>query len=305
MRDQFDLLVQQLFNKPSLHDCSVEELGHAAEQYPYFAPAQLLYLRKLKGTPEYEQQYQKAILYHHDPLTFDNLLNPEKYYTDFDWEEELLQNEEKTVTVEAPLISDAAVENVEPSLQEPPVTPIEDIPTNPVTDAPEFNLEKNIERTDTPQEEIPEPETVEIQQKGDIQQIKPTETTSGQPNQKVAFEAYHTVDYFASQGIKLSQEEVSSDRFDKQLKSFTEWLKTMKRLPAAERYQQIDAAGEQKVEHMAQHSVKDSDIVTEAMAEVWVKQGNKQKAVDVYHKLSLLNPSKRAYFAAKIEELIN
>jgi hypothetical protein len=39
------------------------------------------------------------------------------------------------------------------------------------------------------------------------------------------------------------------------------------------------------------------------MAEVWVKQGNTSKAIEVYNKLSLLNPSKRAYFATKIENL--
>jgi hypothetical protein len=57
------------------------------------------------------------------------------------------------------------------------------------------------------------------------------------------------------------------------------------------------------VEHLAQHSVADADVVTEAMAEVWVKQGNREKAIDTYNKLSLLNPSKRAYFAAKAEFL--
>jgi hypothetical protein len=44
-------------------------------------------------------------------------------------------------------------------------------------------------------------------------------------------------------------------------------------------------------------------VVTEAMAEVWLKQGNNGKALDIYNKLSLLNPSKKAYFAAKIENL--
>jgi hypothetical protein len=39
------------------------------------------------------------------------------------------------------------------------------------------------------------------------------------------------------------------------------------------------------------------------MAEVWERQGNREKAMEVYNKLSLLNPSKRAYFAAKIDSL--
>ena len=39
------------------------------------------------------------------------------------------------------------------------------------------------------------------------------------------------------------------------------------------------------------------------MAEVWEKQGNPEKAIDIYNKLSLLEPSKSTYFAAKIEEI--
>jgi len=39
------------------------------------------------------------------------------------------------------------------------------------------------------------------------------------------------------------------------------------------------------------------------MAEVWIKQGNTAKAEEIYRKLSLLDPLKTAYFAAKIEDL--
>jgi len=39
------------------------------------------------------------------------------------------------------------------------------------------------------------------------------------------------------------------------------------------------------------------------MADVLVQQGRTNKAVEVLKKLSLLNPSKSTYFAAKIEQL--
>ena len=39
------------------------------------------------------------------------------------------------------------------------------------------------------------------------------------------------------------------------------------------------------------------------MAEVFIQQGKIEKAHDIYKKLSLLNPAKSAYFAAKIELL--
>jgi DNA-binding SARP family transcriptional activator len=117
------------------------------------------------------------------------------------------------------------------------------------------------------------------------------------------FEPYHTVDYFASQGIKLKEEDKPADKFGRQLKSFTEWLKTMKRLPVVEVAAAPVTHVEQKVEELAAHSITDREVVTETMAEVWEKQGNASKAIEIYHKLSLLEPAKSTYFAARIEEL--
>ncbi|HWC52259.1 MAG TPA: hypothetical protein VG676_01650, partial [Chitinophagaceae bacterium] len=65
----------------------------------------------------------------------------------------------------------------------------------------------------------------------------------------------------------------------------------------------VDTNLEKKVEQLAAHSIEDRNVVTEAMAKVWEKQGNAAKAIEIYNKLGLLNPSKSSYFAAKIEQL--
>jgi tetratricopeptide (TPR) repeat protein len=49
-------------------------------------------------------------------------------------------------------------------------------------------------------------------------------------------------------------------------------------------------------------SVKDENV-SEPLANILVKQGKIERAVDMYKKLSLLNPQKSAYFAAKIKEI--
>jgi hypothetical protein len=121
----------------------------------------------------------------------------------------------------------------------------------------------------------------------------------------LTFQPYHTVDYFASQGIKFVPEEKPTDRFGKQLRSFTEWLKAMKRLPPTEVSKITDIVSEEKVEQMAEHSIDVGEVITEAMAEVWIKQGNNEKAIETYNKLSLLNPDKSAYFASLAEQLKN
>jgi hypothetical protein len=123
---------------------------------------------------------------------------------------------------------------------------------------------------------------------------------------ELIFQSFHTVDYFASQGIKFSAEENPSDRLGKQLKSFTAWLKVMKRLPqkpGEPGESAPDIISEHKIQAIAAHSVEGREVVTETMAEVLEKQGMWEKAADVYHKLSLLNPDKSSYFAAKIREI--
>lgn len=129
------------------------------------------------------------------------------------------------------------------------------------------------------------------------------EKPAGEP--VIEFQSYHTIDYFASQGIRLQQAELTKDRLGQQLKSFTEWLRSMKKLPSSENAVATpeDDFRQQNVIQDAANSIQEKDVVTESMAEVWLKQGNNVKAIEIYEKLSLLNPSKNAYFAAKIDQL--
>jgi hypothetical protein len=39
------------------------------------------------------------------------------------------------------------------------------------------------------------------------------------------------------------------------------------------------------------------------MAEIWLKQGNNRKAIDIYSKLSFIFPEKSVYFASRIEQI--
>ena len=118
----------------------------------------------------------------------------------------------------------------------------------------------------------------------------------------ISFEPLHTSDYFASVGIKLSEEVKPGDKLGKQLKSFTDWLKTMKKI----HNDQLPPQSEQSViviQKMAEKSNTEDEVLTEAMADVLLQQGKSAKAIEVYKKLSLLNPSKSAYFAAKIDHI--
>lgn len=54
----------------------------------------------------------------------------------------------------------------------------------------------------------------------------------------------------------------------------------------------------------ARQSLQDQDnFVTETLANIYAAQGNVQKAISTYEKLSLKHPEKSSYFAARIDEL--
>lgn len=139
----------------------------------------------------------------------------------------------------------------------------------------------------------------------DKQVVAVPEEPKAEEESPIVFQSYHTIDYFASQGIRLQQADFTKDRLGQQLKSFTEWLRSMKKLPSAEGppVGPEDDTRQQVVIQNAATSIEEKEVVTEAMAEVWVKQGNNEKAAEIYHKLSLQNPSKSFYFAAKIDQL--
>jgi len=113
---------------------------------------------------------------------------------------------------------------------------------------------------------------------------------------------YHRIDYFDSQGIRLEEEKVN-DKLATKLKKFTEWLKQMKSINPNPVNLGSDEAGEHIVQDIAEHSNDKEEIVTETMAEVLVKQGKPEQAIEIYQKLSFIYPSKSVYFAAKIEDL--
>jgi len=277
-----DELTLMLFKKP-LQQCSVEEVQQLAAQYPYFGPAHLLLSQKLKqeNAPSYEQQVQSTSLY------FQNRL----------WLEHLLNNDGNADVIKdnhADTFSPATMEEADymTGAHEEPTATQPDTSTEVVLAAVVVEEEKNVTAIESHITENVETTSVEMP-------IIPAETS----DKTLLFEPYHTVDYFASQGIKYKEEERPRDRFTAQLKSFTEWLKTMKKVPVNELIAQSDPGTEKQVEQMAEFSLAERHVVTEAMAEVWKKQGNKAKAEDIYNKLSLLDPSKSSYFAAKIEEL--
>lgn len=73
--------------------------------------------------------------------------------------------------------------------------------------------------------------------------------------------------------------------------------KTTRRIRPAEFYSASNRAEESEQDKM--------DVISETLVELYAKQGHLEKAVAGFKKLSLQNPEKSAYFAARIKELEN
>lgn len=125
-----------------------------------------------------------------------------------------------------------------------------------------------------------------------------------------------TEDYFAYTGTKLP-EHLQNDKKPtmEQLYSFTDWLRTMKKPRGS---QNPDLYHESKNGDLGNSEEDDlstplpaadnslranKEVYTEAMAEVRITAGQKEKAIAIYEKLSLYYPEKSGYFAQKIADL--
>lgn len=276
-------ILQQLFKKNTFHEIPVETLHQITKDYPFFAVGQYLLAKKLLeiDDPGYSAQLQKTLVYFYNPLWLQYQLSQQESTAEIteSSQKDQQQIREMQAAEPADTSSDAFHDMVEEVVihQETEYSGADAIP-----DA----LQKALEDSSTEQV---------IEQQEEKQTI--------QREEPFTFQAFYTVDYFASQGIKLSQDNLQQDKLGKQLKSFTEWLKTMRRLPETSVVEILDKINDGEIAQIAAHSLEEKEVLTEAMAEVLIKQGQFAKAKELYNKLSLLNPHKSTYFAAKIEDL--
>jgi tetratricopeptide (TPR) repeat protein len=255
-------IFESVFKRDSNDISNLTFLKDLTEQHPYFSMAQF-YLLQQTNTEDDGYKNQAA----KTALHFNNPL----------WLNYLLT---KVEAVEAPLQNNiAAVVENQKEIAEKELNNAEEVQVSDTT-----MLNSSTEATE-PKEE----KTIDI---------KPATLSAEQ----MLFEPMHMVDYFASQGIKLSEDMLKGDKLGKQLKSFTEWLKVMKKVHP-EKLAESSVQTDISVQNMAEKSNTNSQIVTEAMAEVFAMQGKYTKAIEVYEKLSLINPAESAYFAAKILQL--
>jgi hypothetical protein len=296
MNVALEKILFQLTGKHQLEDVSLIELQKITEAHPYFPAGHLLLSKKLKaeGHNAFDSQVQRTAVYFSNPLWLDHLLPA------------------SGLTVELPSNAD---EETKPLLhkvieEEQRMEPVKEPAAETNERAPAIiKAEPEDEQyaADTT-EEVLQQAADEEKQKEVISSVLEEQLAefkkpvTAETELKIETEPYHTVDYFASQGIKVDLTQ-PQDRLGNQLRKFTDWLKQMKNVKTGAPDLGTDPEMENMIQGIAKTSNETREIVTETMAEVLIKQGKNDRAVQLYLKLSFLYPEKSAYFAAKIEQL--
>lgn len=281
-------IFESLFKRNFSDEGNHHFLNEVTAAHPYFSPAQFFLLQQTAaGTSAYEKQAAKT-----------NILFNNPYWLNFQ-----LQQTANLPTGQA---------GGKPHVESESTTMITERPAmqtesfiQPEIEKAVYVEEQKIEPLQTEPFIQPETEKVVYAEEQKTEQLKTALNIPAEKNvmdEMPLFEPMHMVDYFASQGIKLSEDVQPTDKLGKQLKSFTEWLKTMKKVHV-NRTEESAGPADNNIQSLAEKSNKEDEVLTVSMADVFAKQGKVDKAIEVLEKLSLLNPAKSAYFAAKIEHL--
>jgi hypothetical protein len=306
----FQKLYTDIFNGSAVDTDNITMLRKVADEYPYFSLAHFFLLKKAIDTgQDPENIASKTALHFNNPFLLNEQLHRSPVYPKV-FEEPVAEPEQEIIMeslpageqkITAPLTTVETVQEITVMPQEEEHKPMPE----PLLVEEEIILESIEDMEEAETGEIAEPETMDVSASNNNPvraQLVPSTGEEKQKEELPIFEPLFASDYFASQGIKFSEEQQPTDRMGKQLKSFTEWLKTMKKVHETKQ-PTAEAAVDITVQNLAEKSNKEAEIITEAMAEVFLQQGKTNKAKEIYEKLSLLNPSKNAYFAAKLEQI--
>lgn len=275
----------------------LEALEAIAATYPYFS---LAHLHRLAHMPVYYSEQSeiaaKAALHMPDSLLLQQRVgiikgeevehaHGQQNSNGFVFSQETLEEASSNID---------AVDTAAPVVTEESGAPLAEIDNEK-----EVREEANIP---VAEEEIKPAEAIQETEGQKLKDILSSPTSVADQAGSLLFEPLHTSDYFASQGIKITEIIEPQDKLGKQLKSFTEWLHVMKKIKV-DLSEEGNETTDKVIINLAEKSNEGESVVTEAMAEAYLFQGKVKKAIKTYKKLSLLNTDKSSYFAAKIGEL--
>lgn len=331
--------ISKVLDQPQdITEADSESIEQLTKEYPYFVPARYLDAAKRhKEMPFSDDMMSSMQLFKGNWLLYCQFLQDSMggMATNF-------EPQADTVVEEPPV--EPVVEAQETVVEEPAeATPVIETAAQPETEV-EAPVEEVVEAPkEEPQaaplveQAIAAAEATNEKLAELVEEATETEELTEEPldNKKEnLIPPVYTEDYFLHQGVQVSNA-IPADipkRNDDEtslmvVMSFTEWLSHYKRkkkqaeeeendqreLKTMWQKEKLAAALEEgndeipeTVFEMAVNSIsKEENLASESLAEVYVKQERYDKAIEMYKKLSLSKPQKKAYFARRIEEILN
>lgn len=294
MKSIRDKALLHLTGQSTLQTVPIDQLESLVQTYPYFVPATLLYHAKYTSegiVSSDEKMLGKSILFTDNPLWISYLLQEPIFIEEVGMPETRVNDKpsvHSSKTIDIP-----SMDNVRDIMKFIDPRKVPDNP--PEVDETEAEYQEPVDELPLPEAKLSD---LLSEQLADFK--KPVDAGA---QLEIETERFHTIDYFASQGIKIDLSKIPQDKLTSQLRKFTDWLKQMKHVKNESADLGTGSDLEQAVALIAENSNESREVVTETMAEVLEKQGQLDKAIQLYIKLSFINPEKSAYFAAKIQQL--
>lgn len=309
-----ELLSQQTAVSPE----DMRQLEQLAVRFPYFVPAQLLLAcQRPNPASALQNLYLNPVMIagHRPRVKVKQALPPFPEARPVEKQavaENIIEQTDAVVTAESPV-----AEN--PDSKPAPAAMAEEMPDGTAaTDLQELQaahlqeaVDAAAEALETPALELPEVAPVYTE---DYFRFEGIEVATHIPGEKEL------------QNLENKEPEQDKDRSLMVMMSFTDWLMHYKKKSQAAKDEEADrqrlksawqreklAAALQEEEdeipeqvfEMAVNSLnQEAGLVSESLATILARQGKVEKAVEMYQKLSLKYPQKRAYFASQIETLL-
>jgi len=278
-RQQFSEFVR---NPDSANAQSLKTFEELVKRYPYCQTGQILFTFNLfrEGDLQYHQQLKKAAAYAGDRKKLKELIETGKIRSEsrlpenpvlphLDAEVEVMEVQEVT-TETTPVIFEA------PILQEEPQT-ITEIPQEPVITIDTLKFQERLSREELLAIVRKRLAEIELEKSDKSAETKIQEIT-GLPLQPGKTDTIPDKDTSKDELIeKFIREEPKISP------------------PKTAFFNPTDTSHRSNID--------DEEIISETLAQLYADQGNIQKAIHIYQKLSLLNQEKSRYFAARIQEL--
>jgi len=284
-----------------LDDRTLAVLQKLSDDYPYCQTLQILLAKNLqeKDKLHFEAQVNKASAYAVDRRKF------QRYISNRDKPQELIVQEEIKEKVDEP--HKEAIIQTQPQSELIATTTPSDKQPQPAKSSPmslveivkrrlreiqerdKASREKNNTTDQAVQEEnLPEQVQEKPHEEATVEGREPIAVVGNKPDREPETKPD---DGFTESGIKKKKPDINF-LIEKFLKEEPR-IKVSKELP--ERQEDLSATS----------TNEDPQLVSETLAVVFLKQGKKEKALDIYEKLCLKYPEKSSYFAKKILDINN